>query len=178
MFNYCGNKRVADIIFALFTVIWIPTRHALFAIPFLSLTFEAPYLITVRPTYAGCRPTAIAPRAVFVVVAVQRGCGGGVTVLGDSVVYRPCVCAHTPVRVCGGLLRVRRASRHLTTQVWGTTSTRCGVSSFTTWGLCCFRCDRQLGGPWFPLRSPAVLPLTPEHRHTHLRMHTHEPRGV
>jgi hypothetical protein len=49
MFNYCGNKRIADMTFALFTLIWIPTRHALFAIPFYSLTFEAPYLITVRP---------------------------------------------------------------------------------------------------------------------------------
>jgi hypothetical protein len=48
MFNYCGNKRVADLTFALFTLIWIPTRHALFAIPFYSLTFEAPSLITVR----------------------------------------------------------------------------------------------------------------------------------
>ena len=48
MFNYCKMKRIADVVFALFTLIWIPTRHALFAIPFYSLTFEAGALITVR----------------------------------------------------------------------------------------------------------------------------------
>lgn len=45
--RYCGHRLAADIVFALFTLVWIVTRHFLYWIPVYSLTVHAPNEITV-----------------------------------------------------------------------------------------------------------------------------------
>mmetsp|Transcript_119303 Transcript_119303/g.289649 ORF Transcript_119303/g.289649 Transcript_119303/m.289649 type:complete len:135 (+) Transcript_119303:3-407(+) len=45
MFNYAKWKSAADVAFAAFAVVWIPTRHGLFFIIYFSLINEAPVLL-------------------------------------------------------------------------------------------------------------------------------------